>query len=205
MFSALGLLTADLFHDYSRPIMMDASEVDTELVERLFIDMELQGKKTLEAEEVSENRHKYNRTLDMRYKGQGFELNIAAGSLFDEQSLLTAVKKFYTKHRKVYGFAEEDEPVEIVNAKLRAIGILNSPKLRKKGVSIYSEPRETRLVYFENLEKWCDVGIFDRINIGTEKRGPAIIEQYDSTSVIYPNWSFKPDEYGNLLLRRSDR
>jgi N-methylhydantoinase A len=204
MFSALGLLTADLFHDYSRPVMLEITNVDVEQVERKFSEMEIQGQSILKEEGIMEKYHKFIRTFDMRYKGQGFELNIPTNSVFNKRHLERAVKMFHNKHREVYGFAEEDEPVEIVNAKLRAIGFLKSPKLIEKKLHENSKPRETRSVYFENIEKWCEVEVFNRNILDSAKEGPAIVEQYDSTSVIYPSWRFKPDEYGNLLLWRKD-
>ena len=93
---------------------------------------------------------------------------------------------------------------EIVNAKLRVIGILESPRLKKKETVGKVEAREYRRVFYEKENEWFDVAVYDRSALGSEVAGPAIIEQYDSTSVIYPDWSFRPDDYGNLLLRRRD-
>jgi N-methylhydantoinase A len=203
MFSAMGLLTADLFHDYSRPVLSEASMIDVSMVAEHFTEMEREGKKTLENEGVSLDRHRFKRTLDMRYKGQGFELNIDTSTPFNENSAQLAVKNFHTKHTEVYGYAEEKEPIEIVNAKLRVIGLLDSPQLIAKKIVGESEPRETRRVYFETINDWSEVGVYDRNGLNSKVMGPAVIEQYDSTSVIYPGWSFKPDAYGNLLLRRT--
>jgi N-methylhydantoinase A len=203
MFSALGLLTADLFHDYSRPVLSETSMIDVSRVEEYFIEMEREGEKTLENEGVSVDRHRFKRTLDMRYKGQGFELNIKTIKPFDGNSVQSAVKSFHAKHKEVYGYAEKKEPVEIVNAKLRVIGLLDSPQLVGKKIGGKSEPKKTRRVYFETINDWIEVGVYDRNGLSSKVMGPAVIEQYDSTSVIYPGWSFEPDTYGNLLLRRT--
>jgi N-methylhydantoinase A len=202
MFSALGLLTADLFHDYSRPILSDVQTIDSSRIEELFKEMRAEGKETLDSEGVPDDKHRYQRTLDMRYRGQGFELNIETQTPFKESSIKNAVDEFHVKHTEVYGYAEEDEPVEVVNAKLRAIGLLDSPKLKSKETNIESEPRETRRVFFEADNDWRNVGVYDRMSLGSEVEGPAVIEQYDSTTVIYPDWSFKLDRFGNLILRR---
>ncbi len=202
MFSALGLLTADLFHDYSRPVLSEVKDVDASRVEALFREMETEGKQTLDSEDVPESHHRGQRTLDMRYKGQGFELNIDTETPFSGESIVKAVQGFHTKHTEVYGYAEEDEPVEVVNAKLRVIGLLDSPRLKEKESRGVSKPRETRRVFFESDNMWHDTGVYDRVGLGSEAIGPAIIEQYDSTTVIYPGWSFKPDKFGNLVLRR---
>ena len=96
----------------------------------------------------------------------------------------------------------KDEPVEVVNAKLRVIGLLDSPKLKEIETNEECEARERRKVFFESDSKWHDVAVYDRSALGFEVAGPAIIEQYDSTTVVYPDWSFKPDRFGNLVLRR---
>ncbi|MCW4012264.1 MAG: hydantoinase/oxoprolinase family protein [Candidatus Bathyarchaeota archaeon] len=205
MFSALGLLTADLFHDYSRPVLSDVTEVDADNVEMLFKEMLEEGRDTLDSEDVPRSNQSYKRTLDMRYRGQGFELNIETETPFKLESINKAVRDFHAKHTEVYGYAEEDEPVEVVNTKLRVIGLLESPHMKTGELTGLAEPRETRRVFFETDDNWHDVGIYDRSKLGAEAVGPAIIEQYDSTTVIYPDWSFKPDKLGNLILRRRQR
>ena len=202
MFSALGLLTADLFHDYSNPVLSGTDDVDPDVVEELFSGMEEQGRTTLEVERVPESRHRFLRTLDMRYRGQGFELNVETGGRFTGKSVNDALNGFHGKHMQVYGYMDEGEPVEIVNAKLRAIGLLETPGLVDSGNDGRSEPRETRKVYFESLGDWSDTGVYDRDNMGKEVEGPAIIEQYDSTTVVYPGWTMRQDGKGIMTLRR---
>jgi N-methylhydantoinase A len=203
MFSALGLLTADLFHDYSRPILSDLTTIDPSRIEMLFHEMEAEGKEILYSESVPNEKQRYQRTLDLRYHGQGFELNIETERPFKTSSIKKAVDGFYKKHIQVYGYAEKDEPIEVVNAKLRVIGLLDSPKLREQKTSSESIPLEKRRVYFETDEMWHNVDIYDRKSIGSEIMGPAVIYQYDSTTVIYPEWSIKPDRFDNLILRRN--
>lgn len=202
MFSALGLLTADLFHDYSNPVLSGIGEVDPASVEELFSGMEEQGRATLELEGVPESRHRFLRTLDMRYRGQGFELNVETGVRFTGKSVKDALSGFHRKHMEVYGYMDEGEPVEIVNAKLRAIGLLETPGLIDRGLKGRSEPRGTRNVFFESLGDWVDTGVYDRTGLGEEVEGPAIVEQYDSTTVVYPGWTLKQDGKGIMTLRR---
>lgn len=203
MFSALGLLTADLFHDYSMPILSDIKEVNPEKVESLFKEMERKGFETLVSENIPVERHKYQRTLDMRYKGQGFELNIETDGSFNMKRLKKTVNAFHRKHADVYGYSEKDEPVELVNAKLRVIGLLDTPKLKKRELGNETRIRGRRRVYYETDDHWHDTMIINRDELASEMNGPAIIEQYDATTVIYPGWTFKPDELGNLVLWRN--
>ncbi|MBT3284389.1 hydantoinase/oxoprolinase family protein [Candidatus Bathyarchaeota archaeon] len=202
MFSALGLLTADLFHDYSNPVLSETDDVDSDSVEELFLMMEERGRGTLELESVPESRHRFLRTLDMRYRGQGFELNVETSGRFTVESIKDVLTGFHGKHMEVYGYMDEGESVEIVNAKLRAIGLLETPGLVDRGLMGRSNPRETRRVYFESLGDWADTGVYDRRGLGKEVEGPAIVEQYDSTTVVYPGWTLRQDCNGIMSLRR---
>jgi len=201
MFSALGLLTADLFHDYSYPMLMSVGDVDPDSLESSFRELEARGDATLIEEGVAAERRSFTRSLDIRYRGQGFELNVATGSPVTGESIRGSVKAFHAKHREVYGYSAEDEPVEVVNAKLRVIGRLDKPQLTEAGAA---EEREasTRRVYYETVGDWVDSDVIQRGSLTGKAEGPAIIEQYDSTTVVYPGWSYEPDRLSNLVLRR---
>jgi N-methylhydantoinase A len=203
MFSALGLLTADLFHDYSSPVLSLSGEVDPDEVEEMYQRMEETGHETLELEGVSEEKRRFQRTFDLRYMGQGFELNVETEKKFTSSSVEDALKKFHAKHKEVYGYMDESEPVEFVNAKLRVIGLLDTPKLIEEANGNRSEPTGQRKVFFESVDYWVDTGVYDRNGLGKKIEGPAIVEQYDSTTVVYPGWSLEQDGFGIMTLRRS--
>jgi N-methylhydantoinase A len=202
MFSALGLLTADLFHDYTSPVLSLSGDVNPDEIEDMYQRMEEAGHETLELEGVPVDRRRFQRTLDIRYKGQGFELNVETTGKFTSASVGEAVKEFHGKHMEVYGYMDVDEPVEFVNAKLRVIGLLDTPSLaRVQGDGM--EPSGTRKVFFESAGDWVDTLVYDRNGLGGKVEGPAIVEQYDSTAVVYPGWSLEQDGLGIMTLRRS--
>lgn len=202
MFSALGLLTADLFHDYSRPVIRDAEDADPAELEKLYGEMEVEGVATLSQEGIPERRRTFRRTLDMRYRGQGYELNVDSRKPVTHSSLAESVKAFHVKHREVYGYSAEEEPAEIVNAKLRVIGLLEKPRLRRRRRNRSDLSPDHRKVYYESLGKWVETEVHQRVALNEFREGPAVIEQYDATTVVYPGWSYTPDDYGNLVLRR---
>ena len=204
MFSALGLLTADLFHDYSTPIVSDISIVNPSSLEKTFQIMEEIGIETLSEEGIPENLRKTRRSLDLRYKGQGYELNVQIENHISEEELFETVEKFHKKHDEIYGYFAGDQAVEIVNAKLRVIGELDKPELVTKE-KIEEKKVDYRNVYFEKLREWISTPIYSRDFLVGEYPGPAIIEQYDSTTIVYPEWSFRVDEVGNLILRRKGK
>jgi N-methylhydantoinase A len=201
MFSALGLLTSDLFHDYSSPVLSISENVVPDEIEELYQRMEETGHETLEMEGVQLDKRRFQRTIDIRYKGQGFELSVETEGKFTSTSVDEAVKGFHGKHMEVYGYMDRDEPVEFVNAKLRVIGLLDTPSLatieRKS-----TELSGSRKVFFESAGDWVDTHVYVRNGLGGKVEGPAIVEQYDSTAVVYPGWSLEQDERGIMTLSR---
>ena len=203
MFSALGLLTADLFHDFTSPVVSELSAIDPSELEEKFQDMEERGNQILKHEGITEDLRKIKRSLDIRYRGQGYELNIPVEAPMSKEELLKSIESFHLKHDKVYGYFDREQTPEIVNVKLRVIGILDKPQLPDKKVS-KEESHEHRRVFFEGIKEWLETPVFNRNTLEGNYSGPAVIEQYDATTIVYPDWSFKPDKKGNLILRRSE-
>ena len=202
MFSALGLLTADLFHDYIRPVVKRVSTVDPLEVETAFHEMETEGKITLSAEAVPRVGMSFLRQVDLRYMGQAYELSIRAPSSVDSESLAATVIAFHRRHAEAYGYSAESEPVELVSLRLRAVGAIPKPVLkkgRKRNVQISGK----RKVYFETEGGWVNTPVIQRGEAWVSTvDGPVIVEQYDATTVVYPGWLVETDELGNLVLRR---
>jgi len=205
MFSALGLLTADLFHDYTRPVIKDARDTDPAELENLYREMETEGTATLSQEGIPENRRSHRRTLDIRYRGQGYELNVDTQEPATRSSITESIKAFHAKHREIYGYSAQEEPVEIVNSKLRVVGLLEKPKQKRRQKNRSDLTPDHRNTYFESLGEWMDTEVHQRSSLNGIREGPAVIEQYDATTVVYPGWSYTPDEYSNLILRRNTR
>jgi len=205
MFSALGLLTADLFHDYSRPVIRDVEEAAPAELETLFTEMEDEGADTLTREGIPKTWRAQRRMVDLRYRGQGYELNVDTGSPTTHSTITESVKAFHAKHNEVYGYSAKEEPVEIVNARLRVIGLLEKPRLRRRPENRSDLPPDHRQVYYETRREWMETPVHRRAALNGLGAGPAVIEQYDATTVVYPGWSYTPDDYGNLTLRRLPR
>jgi N-methylhydantoinase A len=204
MFSALGLLTSDLFHDYSKALIGKIEDIDPNQVKSVFQDMKAEGIETLRSEGVKPADMSFRKQLDIRYIGQSYELSIKVPDEIEINWLKKAEKEFHIRHSEIYGYSAEEEPLELVNIRLRAIGTLPKPKLVKtqfkKGEAL---PETERQVYFEKLDNWLETPVYDRrkISPGFFIDGPAIIEQYDSTTVVYPSWNLYMDEMGILNLR----
>ena len=205
MFSALGLLTADMFHDYTRPIVKRVSSVDPREIEAAYREMEAEGRETLRAEGVPEAKMSFLRQADLRYLGQAYELTIRAPRRVDGESLVATIIEFHKRHAEAYGYSAEGEPVELVSLRLRAIGAIPKPNL-KGGDRGEAKRSGTRRVYFETNGGWAETPVIQR-GEGWEQgfTGPAIVEQYDATTVVYPSWGVETDGVGNLVLGRLKR
>ncbi len=206
MFSALGLLTADLFHDYSQALVRRVDEVAAAEVESLFEEMEATGRETLLAEGVEPAAMSFLRQLDLRYQGQSYELSIDVTNASGTDVLQQGVEAFHRRHREIYGYGAEEEPAELVNVRVRAVGEIPQLQLRDWAPTGVAAP-SVRKVFFENPDSWLETPVYDRetLSSGVTLDGPAIIEQYDSTTVVYPGWRADVDRYGILSLRRVER
>ena len=188
--SALGLAISDLRRDYVRPYLVRLDEVDAEVFEERYGEMEAAAANDLE----DPDNH---RRADLRYGGQSFELTVDANTPEELQ------ERFHAAHEGRYGYRMEDEPVELVNLRLVATVPVGKPALDEPGPSGGTEagPREAN---FDG--QWREVPVFDREKMGegSEVEGPAIVEFKESTCVVRPGWRGAVDGVGNLVLERED-
>ncbi|MHC1597717.1 MAG: hydantoinase/oxoprolinase family protein [Methermicoccaceae archaeon] len=202
VFSALGLILADFRHDFVRSVMKQGSEIAHAWLEKTFNEMEEEAVETLRKEGFTLDRIVLERKLAIRYVGQSYELVVPMQKSFE-----AAVDSFHLRHREIYGYAAKDEPIEVVNTHLVALGIARKPEFRKMPLKLESIPPEAlitkRDVFFEETG-WKETPVYSRnaLLAGNRIEGPAIIEQYDSTTVIPPRWDAIVDELSNLKLHR---
>nr|WP_236953697.1 hypothetical protein [Methanocaldococcus bathoardescens] len=194
VFSALGLLLSDCRVDKVKSILKDIDEVDEEEIEKIFIELIEEGIKEVEGfEEI-----KIVKQIDVRYKGQSYELTIPwTGDLKE------LANNFHKKHEAVYKFSSLDEDVELVNARVTIVGLLTKPEIKFSEVKEYTpKPESYRKVYFNS--GWEEAAIYnrDKLKPGAIFEGPAIVEEYDSTIVIPPEYSVFVDKYGCLRIEK---
>jgi N-methylhydantoinase A len=207
LFSALGLIAADFVHHDSRPVLRKGGEVSVDSVEKLFDEMEEETGTLLLREKVEKENIMFERQLDARYLGQAYELRVPAMNPFNDEALKEAERRFHLAHQSTYGFSSKDEEVEIVNARVTARGITTKPSLPRKPKIHRNQPENAiiskRTVYTdEGNAVQCAIYGRERLMPGDVVNPPAIVEQYDSTTVILPNWKCEVDEYGNLRLEQ---
>lgn len=203
--SAMGLLVTDLKHDYSTTLIERTDCLDAELVNRIYREMEEQGRKALLNESMDAARISFQRQAEMRYVGQSYELPISMPEGRIEDALEGMLRNFHDEHERAYGFAAPNEPVEFVNLRVTAVGGIAKPKLHELPKSTGSPDaakRSVRKVYFAEAGGFIDCPSYDRYKLaaGSVIEGPAIVEELDSTSVIHPGYRAEVDRYGNMLV-----
>jgi N-methylhydantoinase A len=196
IFSATGLLTTDLKLDTAVTVMRRVDELDAEEVEASFAELEEAGRGELEREGLAAGAMSFVRKIDLRYVGQSFELTIPAGD--------DLLGRFHAEHDRTYGFAAPDEPVEVVSLRLTSVGTIAKPPPRPLESGGRAEARERRQVYFAESDGYVDCPIYDRYALpaGASFPGPAVVEEFDSTTVVHPGFTVRVDDAGNLVIER---
>jgi len=193
VFSAFGLLLTDYRVDKARSLMKLAEEVDEGDMEAALSELEAEVMRELEGiKEV----HAIP-SLDMRYRGQAYYLNVPWRGSVDQ-----AIRDFHAAHGRIYGFSSPEEPVEVVNVRLALIGSLKKPSFSGREIEEHRpEPEGERRIYFED-RGWLKAKVYSRRKLrpGAIVEGPAVIEEYDSTTLVPPDHELKVDEYGNLRI-----
>lgn len=207
--SALGLLVSDLRHDYTKTLRRLTRELGTMELERICSDMETEAHGALLAEGVPLNRISYSRHLEMRYAGQSYELTVELPNrAVDERTIPNAEAAFHRLHEQAYGHAAIDEPTMVVNVRVTGIGGIPKPTLRRSGDSPGAlTGRGHRKVYFSEAGGFIDTPIFLRSTLAdaVAVMGPAVIEEMDSTTVVFPEFVAVVDEQANLRITRAAR
>ncbi len=200
-FSALGLLASDVKHDDVRT-RVGALRERAALLPALFDAMESAAARQLELEGFAPSAQRLARSLDLRYRGQAFELNLALGATDDVAAIEAAL---HDAHRAAYGHANPAATVELVNARLTAWGLVARPAAERHQsatASLAEAMVERRSVWFDGAPRDCPVWERERLPERAALEGPAIVEEFGATTVIAPGWRGAVDQHGNLRFER---
>jgi N-methylhydantoinase A len=205
--SAMGLLTTDLKYDTIRTQFQVSGNVDLDRLNADIVAMEAQLRAQFEADRLESASMSFVRDGDLRYVGQGYELKIPfPGGTVGQRELEEIWQRFHTAHEREYGHAFPANPIEIVN--VRVIGVGQMPKIAKltapKGATLAdARVRSGQCVFRIDGElRPFETSFYRRhlLPVGETFKGPAIVLQKDSTTVIPPGCSAINDPAGNLIL-----
>lgn len=206
---ALGLLTADIKKSYVRTAIASYDEMTPEHINAVMSSLRDEGSAWLDSEKVPSERRKFHGIAEMRYVGQNYELQVEIPTENITVSDIEKMKQdFFVAHEKNYGYYNPNAPVQFVNFRCEATGIVKKPNLAELETTL-DDPSKAeigrRVVHFEESGA-VDCPVYDRAKFGRAERvnGPCIIEQMDSTTVVPPNTWFSIDKFGNLIIRAFD-
>ena len=205
--SALGLLMADVKHDFVRSRLSDIRELDLAAANGLFEQMVSGARKQLSAEGFSDDDVYFRYFLDVRYAGQGYENPVPVRKLpLSAASLAGYRRDFDAIHEQCHGHAAPDQSVEVVNYRVQAIGVVprvSMPSIEDAADDVATARTGSRRAYFATVSDTpIEVCVYsrDRLRAGHQFAGPAIVDQYDSTTVVCPEQVASVDSYGNLVI-----
>lgn len=203
---AMGLLLTDLRADFAATRLMPAEAASAAEAEAILVPVVAQALAWFDAEAVAPEARRLTRTVDMRYRGQNYELPVAlpAGPV-TEASIDALNYGFAASHRQRYGFVAEGEPVEFVTFRVEALGLVQKAKLveQPRGAADPAPARiGSRETWFPETDGVALTPVFARTKLasGMTIEGPAIVEQMDTTTVVPPNVRARVDRFGNLVM-----
>jgi len=207
--SALGLLMSDVKHDYLRSRLALLSELTEETVNATFAELTERARAQLAAEGFAPEAMHLRYFLEMRYAGQGYETPVPLDRVPLAAGALSAARaRFDVLHRQRHGHAAPEQPVEVVSYRVEAIGRV--PRVQVAPLPPADAPVEMarvgeRPALFLTLAaepRPVPVYARERLRPGHRFAGPAIVEQYDATTVVCPEQEVTVDDWGNLLITR---
>jgi len=201
---ALGFLEADFRNEFVQTYIRSTSGLDAAEIWSRFGELEAKAQAWLEEQEVSEADGSITFALDLRYEQQGFEVavDVSAEDVRAKGDLSRTFADFHDIHERLYG-VRFHVPVELVALRVVARGAtapVDEAPLATAGGDVKAAILETRPAYFNGA--WHDTPHYDRAKLGVGARvdGPAIIRQYDTTTVLIPDHYAEIDTHGNILI-----
>ncbi len=204
--SAFGLVTSDIRHDYVQTIAKPAASVEPDDLARAYAAMEENARAQLCEEKIPEREIEIEWTADLRYAGQAYELNVPfpRNGKLTRKNIDATVARFHALHQRVYAYSSTDEPVDFINVRLIGSGQVPDVKLprRRRGVaSPRGALKGNRPVYYEG-RGFIKVPVYERdlLQPGNIVKGPCIIEEIISSTVVIPGAVANVDGWGNIII-----
>jgi N-methylhydantoinase A len=203
VFSAFGLLTADMRVDESTTAAIRSDLVDLGRVNDVLARLRGRALARLRAE-GHEGDAVLDQTIEMRYLGQnyGTDITVPLNGRLTEADLEDVFGRFHAEHRRLYGYDIPEEIIELVHFKVAAVGPTEQPQipmLSRNGAAILKDERD---VYFGVKDGWVLTPIYERdsLPVGARIDGPTVIEEAMSTTLVHPGQTLEIDPYGNFVL-----
>ncbi len=208
IFCAAGMLMSDIKHSFVKTYATRLEEADVERFQKLFNDMRKAGVEMLKSEGFDSRTARFVYSLDLRYVNQYHEVEVEMPmGMVKACDFRAMAEKFHPMHNKLFGYSLEEEgtPVELINMRLVTVGVTDKPRFLP--MEFASEDpggafKHKRRVYLPQKKEFAEVPVYDglALKFGNRIRGPAIIEQVNTTTFVTPEYRVLVDKYGNYTM-----
>ena len=205
--SALGMLLTDVKHTSVVTWLMDTDTATAAAFEGIFKTLQRKLHRELSGEGMGADAIRFERSCDMRYRGQAYEINVPVPEVAADKLVAAMTDAFHVRHRSLYAQAAEGDPVEFVNYRVTGIGVIRKPELKPREDGARRVlPRGARWACFPHTG-WIETPVFERVGLapGTELSGPALVDEPRATVVLFPGHGLKVDRLGNMTVRVGPR
>jgi N-methylhydantoinase A len=207
VFCALGMLESDIRLDHVRTFNARVPGIDLAAFNEVIRQVEARALSELLSMRVERGRATLLRQLDVRYVGQHHEvtIDIPHGQAIRAEHLPGIAEAFHRAHERLYTYATPENPLEVMNLRVTAVGAVDKAELTRRGLAAGGEQKARkgeRQAWFAEAGGFLSVPVYDRERLAPGHRlpGPAIVEERITTVVVHPGWALRVDEYENLLL-----
>jgi len=201
--SALGLLTADLKHIASTSHIKPVAEINTSQLQALTEELESKVIEAMREEGYDKEEVSFNAIADLRYVGQAYELAVPLESLCVEEALPQAIRQFHGIHKTRYGHSSPDQPLELVNVHVLGLRAFRKPLMARIGWGEGNGRQAligSRPIRLGGSRVPFNVYQRDALGSGDTLQGPAVIVEYDSTTLVWQGERGCVDEFGNIVF-----
>ncbi|MFZ2173497.1 MAG: hydantoinase/oxoprolinase family protein [Rhodococcus sp. (in: high G+C Gram-positive bacteria)] len=210
IFCAAGMLVCDFKHDFVQSHKTELALIDTEELRGNWHDMAMRGRKILAEEGVSDTEVALQPSLDMRYRGQWYEINVPLDAvLLESVDPAEVAEHFHALHDTLFGYRSPDMPIDVLNIRLSVVGTTPKPRLDGAVIPVESGTGQigSRQIWSVLHRRMVEAGVYDghALGVGAQLQGPAIIELGTSSVVVPDEFAVEVDDRGSFVLRyRSD-
>jgi N-methylhydantoinase A len=207
--SAMGLLQTDVRHLYLRSAVGLLSSYPVDEINAIFAELRRRATDDVSEEGLDVTELRLKQQIDLRYLHQGYHLTVDGPDGEITQTHKQPIKAaFDDLHRRTYGASAPEEDAELVT--LRVVSEVPVPHLRLPRIAagrVADARIGERPLYDLTSAEFANAYVYDRARLGADDRiaGPAIVEQYDSTTVVLPGQALTVDDFGNLLITEEAR
>lgn len=210
IFCAAGMLVCDFKHDYVQSANDRLDSIDPAELAGIWRQMADQGRATLVGEGVDEDAIGFEPTLDLRYKGQWYELKIDVDpAALDAPDIEAIAKDFHAEHDLLFGYHNMEMPIDVLNVRLAAIGRTSDERINLNSAVTVDKPQRParREIYSPQQESMVEVDVHqgDAMGPGVQISGPAVIELGTTTIVVLDQYDCVVDRSGSFVMYVRDR